>query len=59
MGALVRLQFAYEMNLTELSENGKIQYTTSDSELMSIETYEKLTSIDFAQLAEKASGERC
>jgi hypothetical protein len=57
VGALVRLQFAYEMNLTELSENGKIQYTTSDSELMSIETYEKLTSIDFAQLAEKAAGE--
>ena len=57
MGALVRLQFAYEMNLTELSENGKIQYTTSDGELTTIETYEKLTSIDFAQLAEKAKGE--
>ena len=57
MGALVRLQFAYEMNLTELSENGKIQYRTSDRELMSFETYEKLTSIDFAQLAEKATGE--
>ena len=57
MGALVRLQFAYEMNLTELSENGKIQYTTSDGELKSIETYEKLTSIDFAQLAKKATGE--
>ena len=56
MGALVRLQFAYEMNLTELSENGKIQYTNSDHELTSIETYEKLTSIDFAQLAEKATG---
>ena len=41
MGALVRLQFAYEMNLTELSENGKIQYTTSDGELMTIETYER------------------
>ena len=57
MGALVRLQFAYEMNLTELTENGTIQYTTSDRELMSIETYEKLTSIDFAQIAEKAAGE--
>lgn len=57
MGALVRLQFAYEMNLTELSENGKIQYTTSDGELTTIATYEKLTSIDFAQLAEKAKGE--
>ena len=54
---MVRLQFAYEMNLTELSENGKIQYTTSDRELMSFETYEKLTSVDFAQLAEKATGE--
>ena len=53
----MRLQFAYEMNLTELSENGKIQYTTSDGESMTIETYEKLTSIDFAQLAEKAAGE--
>ena len=57
MGALVRLQFAYEMNLTKLSENGKIQYTNSDGVLTSIETYEKLTSIDFAQLAEKATGE--
>ena len=56
MGALVRLQFAYEMNLTELSENGKIQYTTSDGESMTIETYEKLTSIDFAELAKKAAG---
>ena len=53
----MRLQFAYEMNLTELSENGKIQYTTSDGDLMSIKTYEKLTSIDFAQLTEKAAGE--
>ena len=52
----MRLQFAYEMNLTELSENGKIQYTTSNGDLMSIEIYEKLTSIDFAELAKKAAG---
>jgi hypothetical protein len=56
MRAIVRLQFAYQMNLSELHENGRIQYINSDGELISIESYEKLTSIDHAQLAAKATG---
>ena len=56
MRAIVRLQFAYQMNLSELHENGRIQYNNSDGELISIESFEKLTSIDHAQLANKATG---
>ena len=56
MRAIVRLQFAYQMNLSELHENGRIQYNNSDGELISIESFEKLTSIDHAQLATKATG---
>ena len=56
MRAIVRLQFAYQMNLSELHENGMIQYNNSDGELISIESFEKLTSIDHAQLATKATG---
>ena len=56
MRAIVRLQFAYQMNLSELHENGRIQYKNSDGELISIESFEKLTSIDHAQLAAKATG---
>jgi hypothetical protein len=56
MRAIVRLQFAYQMNLSELHENGRIQYNNSDGELISIESFEKLTSIDHAQLAAKATG---
>ena len=56
--AIVRLQFAYHMNLTELSENGRIRYISSDGELISIENYEKLTSIDLAAFAEKAAGQK-
>ena len=58
MRAIVRLQFAYQMNLTELYENGRIQYNNSDGELISIDSYEKLTSIDHAQLAKKATGQK-
>ena len=44
------------MNLSELHENGRIQYNNSEGELISIESYEKITSIDHAQLAAKAIG---
>ena len=55
IGAMVRLQFAYEFNLTELSENGKIKYVNSDGQLTIINSHERLTTIDYGELAQKAT----
>ena len=55
LGAMVRLQFAYEMNLTELSETGRIKYVNSDGQLTIINSHERLTSIDYGWLAQKAT----
>ena len=54
VGAIVRLQFAYEIDLTELSENKRIKYENSDGETVIIDNYEVLTSVDLAGFAQKA-----
>ena len=52
--AIIKLQFAYQMNLTELSENGRIQYLNSDGQIINFDSFERLNTIDFANLGEIA-----
>ena len=51
---LIRLQFAYELDLQQLSDNGKISWRNSDNQTESFDCHERLTSIDFSTLAETA-----
>ena len=53
-GGLVRLQYAYQLNLTELSENGRIQYINPNGQSETFESMERLTAIDYGALAQKA-----
>ena len=50
----MRLHFAYHINLTDLTENGRIQYINSENELVYIKTYERLKNTDFVEIAKKA-----
>ena len=52
--SIVRLHFAYEMNLTELSETGRIKYVNSEGQLVLINSHERLTGIDYGWFAQKA-----
>merc|ERR1711976_697358 len=58
VGAIVIVQFAYEIDLTELSENRRIKYVNSDGENIIIDNFEQLTSVDFAGFAQKAMERR-
>ena len=55
-GGIVRLQFAYQFNLTELNENGIIQYKSPNGygQTENIPTYERLSGIDCGGLAQHA-----
>lgn len=56
LGGLIRLQFAYKWNLTELSENGNLQFSNVENgQDLSFGTFERLVPSDLAPLAQEAA----
>ena len=46
-----KLQQTYQLNLTELSENGRVEYLDIDGQKRSFASQERFTSVDFSTLA--------
>jgi prolyl 4-hydroxylase len=51
---MIRVQFAYKLNLTALTENGLLEYLNSHGTRIQFNTHERLRAFDFTIFAEKA-----
>ena len=54
VGAIVSLQFAYEIDLKKLSDSRKIEYINSEGEKVNINIHEMLHGADYAAFTLKA-----
>jgi hypothetical protein len=51
---IVRLQIAYQLNLTALSDKGRVEYKDVHGQTVGFDCYEKLDILDYAAFADKA-----
>lgn len=58
MKGIVRLQSAYELNLTAISERGRVEYTDQYGQYVGFDCYERFHLLDLAAFSSKATEQK-